>query len=553
MLLAWRSFAWGANPAIMERYTSQRLSTFTEKRKMTPSATGVLFWAAVATLLLPPLLVRHFPSADGPAHVLNASLLNRLIFQHDVSVRAWYVLNPVVVPNWSGHALLMLLVSILPGPNAERALIAMYSVTFLLAFRYMLRGVSIQTRGLELLALPLVYNMHLYWGFYSFCLSLVFYLFLLGYVLRSERIWTIRHLFLLASLAMLLYLSHGLGFLFGLMAAAMLAVAGEHQFFTSRLREGLRVGLAFLPGIFLLAIYLGSPGAREGSLTEWPRLRYAASTLATMAPIAPFGGIERVLAGLYAIGLYGLVALRVLQVGRNSRRPELLLLALLGGAAVFALPVTTSGGTMVTPRLVYFPAFALSAWLAANSIPRQWAVVIAALSVAVAVGFQLNRLSLYRAYDRDLTQLTASLRDQLRPGGVYVEYTADTLGPLTNAGRLSSPDLSPSALCFFGVSTHNIILSNYEAHQGHFPLLFRRERDPFRLYFREGKLQPAAIEQGATGSAVDGIIGWCNSNGKGMCESTPFHSCYRRAALPQGPPEGRWFLRHSCPSDESAP
>lgn len=498
--------------------------------------------AAVA-LLLPLVSVHYFPSGDGPAHVLNASLLDRMLFQGDVQLRYWFTLNPVVVPNWSGHLVLMALLTFLRGPVAERVLIAMYVVGFLLAFRYMLRGLARDTQGLELLALPLVYNMHLYWGFYNFCIALVVYLLLLGLFLRSDGAWTSARMSALAGLALLLYLSHGLMFLFGLLTVMVLSFVRRRASFYHALRAMRIPALLFLPPLLLFADYALFRVNRAASIVEWPTLRYSASQLFILAPLAPFRSHERYFAAAYALFLYGLVGFRLWQLRRKWPAPEMLCLALLGALSVFVLPVTASGGTMITPRLVYLPVFVLIGWLVASpvAIPRPWALGSLVLSIAIAAGLQFLRLPLYQAYDREMTQLIASLDPLVHPNGVYAEDAGDLVGPLTNAGTVSMPDVSPNAIGFLGVSNRAMILSNYEAHKDPFPLLFRSDRDPYDHIFRYLK-GPTAPPKGSLGQ-VDGFLFWCNSRALGMCSTDRLGSLFQVQRLAEGPQAASWLVR----------
>jgi hypothetical protein len=508
-----------------------------------------LFWVAIVALLMPLVLVHYFPSADGPSHVLNASLLNRMLFQGDPQLKDWFTLNPVAVPNWSGHLILMVLLPILSGPVAERVLVGIYVLGFLLAFRYMLRGLARETQGWEFMALPLVYNMHLYWGFYNFCLSLAAYLFLLGFFLRHEGAWNRVRVALLACLALLLYLSHGLMFLFGLLTVILLPLVRRRSDLSGAFRAMCIPALAFLPAVLLYIDFALFRVRRADSIVEWPQLRYSASLLFSLSPLASFVGPERLLAAAYALLVYGLVALRLWQLRHKWPAPELLCLALVGALSVFLMPVTASGGTMITPRLVYLPVFVLIGWLVCAPIPRPWPLVGAALSIAIAASMQLVRIPLYRVYDREMTQLSASLTPQVHPAGLYAEDTGKLIGPLTNSGRSSAPDISPSALAFLGVSKKAMILSNYEAHQDHFPLLFRQERDPYDHIIRY--LAESSTPSNTSFQQVDGFLFWCNSRGLGMCATDRLGDFFQLQKLPGAPQEARWFARSTSGSAKS--
>jgi hypothetical protein len=520
----------------------------------------LVFSVAAAASLVPLLIFQYFPSSDGGAHVMNASLLDRLIFEHDAQVSAWYRMNPVVVPNWLGHILLMALVPFVPASMAERILIGFYVLTFLFGFRYMLRGVTRETNGLEFLAFPLVYNMHVYWGFYNFCLSLVILLFLIGFVVRSQDVLNTRRLVMLAVLALLSYLSHGLMFFFGFMSALVLLVlrgsagAGADlsqvvrftrpHIYRKQLLTAGKAFVAFVPALILFAYYsLFRVHGGEG-VTEWPTLRYAASLLMTLSPISTFGKVDRVLAALYAVLLYGMALFGLWLYRQKWRMPELLLLASLGMVAVFLLPVTMSGGTMATPRLVYFPVIMLVAWLAANPLPRRWCQLALVGSLCIAITAQVLRWSVYVGYDREVGQLAASLHDQLHPNEAYLQIPGATIGPLTNAGNISSPDISGSVLCLLSVANRASVINNYEATVDHFPLLFRPERDPYRTFSANAELKPQeVIKQPFNGVTISGILTWCDKPNRNYCDDQYFFGLYQNVALRGAPPQAQWRTR----------
>ncbi|MGP0073338.1 MAG: hypothetical protein ACLPWF_15580 [Bryobacteraceae bacterium] len=476
--------------------------------------------------------------------MLNASLLNRILFQHDAQLGTWYTLNPVVVPNWTGHLILMALVPLLSGPLAERVLIAIYVVSLPLAFRFMLRGLMRDTQGLEFLALPLVYNMHVYWGFYNFCLSLSIYLLLVGVFFRWSHAWTRARLISLAGLALLLYLSHPLMFLFAVLTVTLVTLV-RHR---TRVSDGIAAlwlpAIAFVPSALLYLDYALFRSKRAESILAWPSLRYSASLLFTLAPLNVFGGPERYLTLGFAAFLFGLAGVRLWQLRKKWPAPELLCLTLVGALSVFLMPVTASGGTMITPRLVYLPVFALIAWLAVARIPAPWPGVILVLGMGIAAGIQLARIPIYRNYDRELTELIHSLAPRVHSGDQIAQGNGPAIGPITNSGKKYVPDISPNAIAFLGVDERAMILSNYEAEQDHFPLIFRPDRDPY-VQFLQALSGPSRPPE-ASLSQVDAILFWCNSAGQGNCSTDQLGAAFQREKLAAGPSAARWFVRKTA-------
>src|SRR5690606_18608038 len=75
-----------------------------------------LFVLGLLLLAHPFLKQRYFFTVDGPSHVYDAWLIQEL-FHPSAAVHASWEINPLPVPDWSGHAILALLLTILKPPE----------------------------------------------------------------------------------------------------------------------------------------------------------------------------------------------------------------------------------------------------------------------------------------------------------------------------------------------------------------------------------------------------------------------------------------------------
>lgn len=235
-----------------------------------------LFLIGVLLVVHPVVSSRFFFTVDGPAHAYNASLLLDL-FDTPSEGRAWEV-NPVPVPNWTGHVLLALLQLVLQAPEALKVVYLLCLVGLPFAFRAVVKDHSSGPPWASSLSLPLAMHLPFAMGYLNFAIGIVLFLLI---VHRWERLvrtsFAQRQWWYLAILLLVLYFSHLVPFLFALIwlglqwcyaALGPGAMNGPARGYWLR-KAGLLVFCA-LPGSLFTAAYLLS-GSSDGAslLAEW--------------------------------------------------------------------------------------------------------------------------------------------------------------------------------------------------------------------------------------------------------------------------------------------
>ena len=335
---------------------------------------GMLFFLFTGMQLVPLFVFDFIPTADGPIHVYNAKLLLNYLVYRDPLVLQFFTLNPVPVPNWLTHFAMAGLMLVTTPHRAETMIMAGYVVLLPLAFRYAVRSVRSNSNGIEFMIFPLIYNSHFHWGFFNFCYSLALYLFVVGYWLRHRSHMTVRSAACWSALIVLLYFANPVGFIEALLAVLVLsawaALTSASDTPSARIRALARtwtvVAVAFFPTFILYAWYITFRLNRGRDGTQWPTIRYAAANLLTLAPIQTFVPAERLIGIGLSMTVAVVVAVALIRAARSRAGFQdggYLLLALIAAAIVMISPVTATSGTMITPRLVYFPLFALLFWL----------------------------------------------------------------------------------------------------------------------------------------------------------------------------------------------
>lgn len=466
------------------------------------------FLICVAAGLLPVVLFTYLPLADGPAHVYNAKLIAEAL-SGEASYWDWIVrFNPILAPNWTTHALLALLLFIFDGPVAERIVIGAYAILLPVAFRYYLRSVSRHTHGCEFLIFPFIYSSHLHWGFYNFCYSLALYLIVVGFWLRFREQLTWRRALVLSGLGLLLFFSHPVSLVQTIIATAVISA-------WDILRRGYRpwaqigiAAIAFAPAVVLYLQFMARRLHHSSDVTEWPTFNYAAASLITLFPLKSFFDAELVvtkaLAGLLAISA---VWLLVRLARSRSWFPAVVFLSIAAVQVLllFISPVTAGGGTMITPRLIYYPVFSVILALVSITWSRAWVRIFAPAGVAACIALHILHWPAYRAYDARM-QAVFNAIPQLSSGRTIAFAATAPSVPLTVTGQ--TPNMSLSMPAYLGVRDRLIYLNNYEAATDHFPLVFRDSASPVgRLFTNDGAMNLSGYERHA-GKPVDYILIW---------------------------------------------
>ncbi len=452
-----------------------------------------LFFLFTGMQLLPLFVFDFIPTADGPLHVYNAKLLlNYLVYRDPLALR-FFTLNPVPVPNWLTHFAMAGLMLVTTPHRAETMIMAGYVVLLPLAFRYAIRSIRPDSGGIEFMIFPFVYNSHFHWGFFNFCYSLALFLFVVGYWLRHKSHMTALRTACWSALIVLLYFANPVGFIETLLAVLVLstwaASTGAYETSLARIRALARswtvVAVAFLPAFLLYAWYLAFRLNRGRDGTEWPTIRYAAANLLTLAPIQSFVPAERLIGIGLSITLAVVLAVALIRAGRSGTGFQdggYLLLALVGAAIVMIAPVTATSGTMITPRLVYFPLFALLFWLATQPAYPGFRILIAGAGTVAAVLLIALHAPIYARYQ-------ATMKDFLSQGRLLedrktaVFTTFDSPFPQNLDVRSGSPPLSAGASGYLAAEHNLILLNDYEAETDHFPLVFQSACNPAGTLF----------------------------------------------------------------------
>lgn len=449
---------------------------------------NLLFYACIALNALPVLLFQFFPSMDGPAHLYNANILRHLWAGQSEVLHQWYTVNPAPVPNWTSHVLLAAFGAFLPAYLAEKALLLLYVVGLPLAFRAFVNRISPVHSPMVYLIFPFVYNYLFCLGFYNLSLSIVLLFAGLAISIKQMEAPSTSGWMIQMFLFLLTYFTHP--FNFTLLALGAYAIWATHFLFLltfppasywHRFRLSrphlLRLGLAScIPMVLLFHFYATQHFPNSGErLSMGELMRF----LKDVRPLISYHyenelrlteQLYHLYIALLAIVFYerinevsGQCYNRLEKWKRLFRPSDLWLgMALFILALLFAVPNGASAG-MMSDRFALFFFLFLVVWLAVQPFPRWLWRAATALVLILNFGLVYRYLTVSKNLNRLVAQCVAASR-QIDAGS--------TVLPLNYSENWLAPHFSN----YLGIEKPMLILENYEADMGWFPLLWRGVR-----------------------------------------------------------------------------
>lgn len=457
------------------------------------------FYLIAALHLVPLLALQYFPTVDGAAHVYNAQILNGLLSGSELYNR-FYEFNPVPEPNWLGQAIISLFSFVFSPLASEKIFLALYIIALPLSFRRLVLQLNPDGGAAAWLIFPFIYSFTFISGFYNFCIGLPLLLIAVTYWLKVKDRLQMKHCITLALLFIALYFAHLLVFvIMGMIALLTLLPSITSKGFKYISQKTFLLLIASLPALALTAAffyfhYSSDPGFSfdTGGLLK---------LLANFHPVMTydyeqFSVFAKVMLWVLAALLILTLALRLR--ARNFLANDVWLAAsFIMLALYFILPDSTSGGGFISVRLSYFFFLFLAVWIAANTMLNWMKLPAAAVSAIASLGFLFS-------FDEKLSQEDLRIQEYLSVSR-HIETGAIVL-PLNY-----EPDWRESHLSnYLGYEKELIILENYEASSGLFPVLWKQGLEPLSLMGDIVSRPPCAdmknYEQRA--QPIDYIVQW---------------------------------------------
>ena len=429
-----------------------------------------LFVAVAALHLLPIWSVHLIPTVDGPSHVYNAVVLRELAAGSPEFSRVFVArLRPN--PNWLGHALLFLFISVVPPLVAEKLLVSLIVLLFL-AGCWRLGG------PYAFLAMPLAFHLLLQMGFYNYSLGVGLVLHAIASWLRDQSGWRPGAWLLLCTFA------HPLP------AAAAIVFIAIAWLMTSRRWQRLLplVAPALILGWFFLQP--NRPGGQwtwNGALLWQPLFR--------MVLLFTFDQRQITFGTALGVVYTALIIATLLMDGLRTRPTVFLVLTLVAVAMYLAAPISIQEGLLLKARLLIFPFVLVLPWLTPRLARMPLAVALAL--VATANVFYIREC--WKRNEKVMERAIAPI-SFATPRRTLLPLVFDHSTPFSHLGFLSH------AVSYAAIDRRLVDFGDYEAEQTYFPVAFRAGLRRPAIYDVEAL--PATIDVGSYASIVDYVYTW---------------------------------------------
>lgn len=358
------------------------------------------------------LLFSPFVTNDMATHIgSSAAFVDSLAgFELGSRFLEW---NPWPAPNLLAHLFLSVLIAAAGVESAEIIVLVVYVIALPFAALYAVRSTQEGSEWLAFFVLPLTFSFAFLYGFVNFSYSVVVFLVVAGFVLRTDARMTTRRSVALAALLVLAFFSHFVGYL----AACLfvLAVIGVRAACLASRRRTILVhgAIALLPAAVLALIFVVSSESASDISWSGPTRRVAGMVTLTWGTVS-YDRLEIIFCLVAAAALWVLIARSALaRRPWRERDPDTIALAVFTLSAalvtVAAPDAVGSGGSYLSERLVLFPVLGVLIWLSRQSLRTVHFVTGAAVAVVAAAGLALVRYDELREIERIADDLAVTI------------------------------------------------------------------------------------------------------------------------------------------------
>jgi len=473
------------------------------------------FYGLILVHLLPVILLPYFVTHDGPAHVYNANLIQQLIFVKGGLASFFFEFNPQVLPNWISHLLLGLFNQVVDPAVSERIVIGIYIIAFPLSFRALILAVNPRAFAATYLIFPYVQAFSILTGLYSFCLGLCLMFYVLYKWQRSGLPMNRRGQILFSIWLVLIYFSHLFVFMLAMLSLGFMI---SWKYFSTfgpsikRIFENISLWwkefrlllLVSLIPLFLTFLFAFHQASKTDS--EIPEFDTMLELFIDVRPIIALNyDMEKVYSKpLFFVYLILLLAGLVMKIRSSVKHKQKIIqiedgwLILSGIMTIFYffLPDDIFSGGIVAIRFCLMSYLFLIIWLSAYS-PRKLMVGGAVLSVIASCLLLNQRQPALRSLSNDAVDF------------VYCKEHIDSERTLLTL-NYSDNWMLDNIASYIADDKNILLLDNYEANQVHFPLIWKKDRDPDKILGNSGKVNRPCIDlrkyKSFTGMEVDYIL-----------------------------------------------
>jgi hypothetical protein len=426
-------------------------------------------------------LTRFYPSMDGPSHLYNSNVLNQLIGGNKI-LGEFYSINPVPIPNWTGHIILSFLHVFFSAWMAEKIFLILYISGMAFSFRYLIKVLSPENIPLSLLIFPFIYSFLFHLGFYNYSLSFILFFTTLAYWIQNQSTLKVFKYLLIFILITTTYFANVLTYAFLGFTMGLFILYFAYEKYTQSRNFSLTIKFASnkilwlfllaLPSlIFLLIFYTqvrffpGTQSYSDKELLKW---------INDVRPLIVYDYVgeeiitEHFLHILLIILASGFLLKKITKANDHNifTKGDIITIPLLLCLLLLFITPNGSGAGMMSDRYCLLLFILGLIWIASRSIPNKFNILIVCLIVMLHLGL------LFKHLNGTIKRLDS---DAIAINKVESFINANSIVLPIN---LSENWLEPHFSNYLGVDKPMIILENYEASVGWFPIKWNEKSLP---------------------------------------------------------------------------
>ncbi len=474
--------------------------------------------------LLPILCFKYFLTGDGPCHMYNAAITwDFLTGNASAFYKDFFLLNKNLNPNWFSHFTLGFLLQIFNAVAAEKIFLSAYIILFILGFRKLILAINKQSLYLLPLASILIYHHVFQMGFYNFSYSFVFFFFIIALWIRHYQNFTNKIILLIGFLLLLVYFTHPAGLFLTLLCLGLFTLATEisgnstyKTFIKSFFKKCLTLLFVTIVPATLLLLYTIRQGSNTTELSvDKLQLFKSFYELTSLINV----NLHERFFGYFTAGTIALLILISFIIKVKKKYFSVFDTFFLAAIILFYMyinqPGSIGGVGIVPQRLQFIPYILLIIYLIQFNFKNYLKTGVVVLSLLVTTGFFIFRFPVYKNASEGVEEYL-SVNEFIEEGTVVLPLNYTIKGK-TPDGKIISDQiyLFMHAADYLGAEKELILLGNYEANTGWFPLKWVSDKNPFwHLGCNEGiENIPPCVDinyyENQNDATIDYIITWC--------------------------------------------
>ncbi len=421
-------------------------------------------------------ITRFYPTMDGAAHLYNSKLLTYLLSGNNF-LNQFYSINSISTPNWLSHSIIAATNIVFPIWVAEKILIIGYIAGMAFSFRYFLKQANPEALYLSLLIFPFCYTFLFYLGFYNFSISFIFLFLTIGYYIKKIESKSYLKYLVLSTLIALCYLSNILTY--GFLGLTLGSLAIQHSFsetpestsikniLASIFRKLVELFIVSIPSLILQFAFLSD-------VTFFPTkdtypTKELIKWILDVRSLIIYTYDDEILTQpmlLVIVALFTLsISFKNTYIKKNFFSLTLLLQIFLSAILLFMVPDGSGSGMMSYRYLIIFYFFVLL-WITSITAHNSLNLYVLMVAIALHIGLLFKHLN---GAIKDLNHHAEIVYNI----GDYVDSNKVIL-PIS----LSDHWIEPHFSNYIGLKKPVLILENYEAGVGWFPIKWRLDQMP---------------------------------------------------------------------------